>query len=156
MQVVARRMIASVGPMILGSSRSSTRTSPGECITTPFMYVLLCVLLFRVSRARVRASVREFDPCDEVALAVPDRGDVAVEAADAGDAVEAADVGGVEDEHLRRRVVADLARPRVGACRHSAHRQGTRNLCFLLLAVEVVEGKSERQLSDQRPCGRVI
>ena len=37
MQVAARRMIASVGSMILGSSRSSTRTSPGACSTTPRM-----------------------------------------------------------------------------------------------------------------------
>src|SRR5215204_3388572 len=128
---------------------AASRTSPGECITTPLMYVLPCVLLSRVSRARARASLRELDPCDEVALPALDRGDAAVEAADAGDAVEAADVGGVEDEHLRRRVVADLARPRVGALRHPAHRQRTRNLCFLLLAVEVVEGKSEWQLGDQ-------
>src|SRR5205823_12394680 len=44
MQVAASRMIASVGSMILGSSRSSTRTSPGECMTTPLMYLLLPVL----------------------------------------------------------------------------------------------------------------
>src|SRR5215204_3615384 len=35
MQVADNRMIASVGSMILGSSRSSTRTSPGPYITTP-------------------------------------------------------------------------------------------------------------------------
>jgi hypothetical protein len=34
MQAAAMRMIASVGLMILGSARSSTRTSPGACITT--------------------------------------------------------------------------------------------------------------------------
>src|SRR4051812_49455063 len=136
-------MIASDRSTIRGSSRSSTRTSPGECMTTPLMYVLLPIRRFAL------ASAREFDPGDEVALPVPDRGEAAVEAADAGDAVEAADVGGVEDERLRRGVVADLPRPGVGACWHSAHRQGTRNLCFLLLAVEVVEGKSEWQLGDQ-------
>ena len=34
MQVALSRMIASVGSMIVGSSRSSTRTSPGACMTT--------------------------------------------------------------------------------------------------------------------------
>ena len=37
MQVADRRMMASVGSMIRGSSRSSTRTSPGACMTTPRM-----------------------------------------------------------------------------------------------------------------------
>ncbi len=37
MQVAVSRMIASVGSMIFGSSRSSTRTSPGACMTTPRM-----------------------------------------------------------------------------------------------------------------------
>src|SRR3954451_25250046 len=41
MQVAARVMIASVGSTICGSSRSSTRTSPGECITTPLISVPL-------------------------------------------------------------------------------------------------------------------
>src|SRR5215208_4504483 len=139
MQVAASRMIASVGSMIFGSSRSSTRTSPGACITTPLMYLLLPVRRFSLT------SAREFDPCDEVALPAPDRCDAAVEAADAGDAVEAADVGVVEDERLRRGVVADLSRPGVSALRHPAHRQRARKVCDLLLSVEVTEGESERQ-----------
>src|SRR3954471_2014798 len=43
MQVADSRMTASVGWMIRGSSRSSTRTSPAVCMTTPRMsVVLLC------------------------------------------------------------------------------------------------------------------
>src|SRR5919205_2216302 len=41
MQVAVRRMIASVGSIILGSSRSSTRTSPAVYITTPRILLLL-------------------------------------------------------------------------------------------------------------------
>ena len=40
-QVADRRMIASVGARIFGSSRSSTRTSPGACRTAPRMTFLL-------------------------------------------------------------------------------------------------------------------
>jgi hypothetical protein len=40
-QVADSRMIASVGVRILGSSRSSTRTSPGAYITAPRMMVSL-------------------------------------------------------------------------------------------------------------------
>src|SRR5688572_22608413 len=41
MQVADRRMMASVGSMIVGSGRSSIRTSPGACRTAPRMGVLL-------------------------------------------------------------------------------------------------------------------
>ena len=41
MQVAVRRMTASVGSTIFGSSRSSTRTSPGACMTTPRMTSVL-------------------------------------------------------------------------------------------------------------------
>ena len=37
MQEAVRRRIASVGSTIVGTSRSSTRTSPGACMTTPRM-----------------------------------------------------------------------------------------------------------------------
>src|ERR671918_1944254 len=40
-------MIASVGSTILGSSRSSTRTSPGACITAPRMWLLSFILWCR-------------------------------------------------------------------------------------------------------------
>src|SRR5690348_24491 len=45
MQVAASLMIASVGSMIFGSSRSSTRTSPAEYMTTPRIWLLLSFLL---------------------------------------------------------------------------------------------------------------
>src|SRR5215218_710030 len=41
MQVAVRRTIASVGSIIFGSSRSSTRTSPAVYITTPRICLLL-------------------------------------------------------------------------------------------------------------------
>src|SRR5215213_9059359 len=44
MHVAVRRTIASVGSTILGSSRSSTLTSPGAYMTTPRISVLLASL----------------------------------------------------------------------------------------------------------------
>src|SRR5581483_5859368 len=45
MQVADRRMIASVGSRIVGSSRSSTRTSPGPWRTAPRIVIVLSVAL---------------------------------------------------------------------------------------------------------------
>src|ERR1051325_10546810 len=45
MQVADRRMIASVGSRIVGSSRSSRRTSPGPGRTAPRIVIVLSVAL---------------------------------------------------------------------------------------------------------------
>src|SRR5438045_9549280 len=57
MQVAVILMIASVGSTIFGSSRSSTRTSSGECIKTPLMYLLLPVRRSVSKRSQSRLRV---------------------------------------------------------------------------------------------------
>src|SRR4051812_43200454 len=88
MHVADNRMMASVGSTIFGSSRSSTRTSPGPCITTPRM---------------IFSAVRCLPCCRSVARGGVNLGDVRVDrAVGAGDHVQAAlDVA--EDDDARRR-----------------------------------------------------
>src|ERR1700712_2605128 len=58
MHVAEMRMIASVGSMIVGSSRSSTRMSPAACMTTPRMGVSFSSFLQRAfSRAGLQQTL---------------------------------------------------------------------------------------------------
>ena len=97
-------MMASVGSMIVGSGRSSERTSRGPYRTVPRMVNLLYRLI-----ALQAQSVRELDPSPRSRWSVRDRVHAAVELADPHDAVEVADVAIVEDEDARRGIVAELA-----------------------------------------------